>query len=340
MNAEANPSKINNQINENISSSTVSLGKLIKQQINESKADGRSSTKTSKNGDFKSLEKFKELYAKLESGALNNDKFKAEVTETIKVTPQFDKILNDPHRSYKELVKTLEVSKKRVDSDLYDTKQGRTVISSTALTTVNLKSKNDINLSDLNNHIKSFAQGFTSKNDFVAYLQKKNVPVTMELERNIREHEETKSVPYFKLGKCIYTAIGESNKSESLADSPNKKNPNSYRFVNRPNLGKGDPVTKEKMKVETLRKELDKLGNGVYLTHKRRQEPKIVDNGELTVWEPDYSSEKKLGKTLTHLEHHDIFAWNNAQDDKIVNRKAQIVQRAAMSSGDIIRWQD
>ena len=109
MNAEANPSKINNQINENISSSTVSLGKLIKQQINESKADGRSSTKTSKNGDFKSLEKFKELYAKLESGALNNDKFKAEVTETIKVTPQFDKILNDPHRSYKELVKTLEV---------------------------------------------------------------------------------------------------------------------------------------------------------------------------------------------------------------------------------------
>ena len=99
-------------------------------------------------------------------------------------------------------------------------------------------------------------------------------------------------------------------------------------------------MTKEKMKVETLRKELDKLGNGVYLTHKRRQEPKIVDNGELTVWEPDYSSEKKLGKTLTHLEHHDIFAWNNAQDDKIVNRKAQIVQRAAMSSGDIIRWQD
>jgi hypothetical protein len=340
MNAEANPYKINNQINQNISSSTVTLGRLLKQLKNQSKGDGQSSSsKLSTNIDSNKLQKFKDLYSKLEAGELTNEKFKNEVTEEIKVSPQFDRILNDPHRSYREIVKTLDISKKKGDSELYDTKKTGTVISSTALTTVNVPSKSAINLEELNSKIKSYAQGFSQKSDFLAYLQEKKVPITTELERNIREHEETKSVPFYKLGKCVYTSISENDKTNSLIGSPNKKNPNSFRFVNRPNLGKGDPVTKEKMKEECLQKELDKLGNGVYFTHKKRMEPKIVNNGELTVWEPDYS-ESKSSKTLSHLQHHDIFGWDNIKDDTTVVRKAKITQRAAMTSGDIIKWQD
>ena len=60
----------------------------------------------------------------------------------------------------------------------------------------------------------------------LTYLREKNIPINTELERNLREHEETKSVPFFKIGKCIYTAISEEDKTNSLTGSPNKKNPN------------------------------------------------------------------------------------------------------------------
>ena len=341
MNAEANPSKINNQMNENISSSSITLGGLLKQLKNQGNNDGKSSTsRTSKNLDSKKLQRFRELYSNLESGTLTSEKFKTQVLEEMKVSSQFDKILNDPHRSYKEIVKTLEIAKTNNSSELFDAKQGKTVISSTALTTVPSASRTDINMKELNNQIKAYSQGFSNKSDFLGYLREKNIPINTELERNLREHEETKSVPFFKIGKCIYTAISEEDKTNSLTGSPNKKNPNSYRFVNKQNFGKGSAETKEKMKQETLKKELDKLGNGVYITHKRKMDPKVVDNGELTTWEPDYSGESRNSKTLSHLQHQDIFGWNNASDDAAVVRKGQIVQRAALNSGDIIKWQD
>ena len=343
MNAEANPSKINNQLNGNVSASPITLGGLLKQQL---KSQGRGSTasstsKTTANAETKRLQRFQELYSSLESGALTTDKFKSQVLEEIKVTPQFEKMLSDPHRSYKEMVKTLDLSKKATNYDLFDAKQGKTAISSTALTTVSSQTKKDgVDLKELNTHIKAYAQGFSNSSDFLGYLREKNVPVSMELERNIREHEETKSVPFHKLGKCVYTAISEGDNTASLIGSPNKKNPNSYRFVNKPNLAKGDARTKEKMKEEAMQKELDKIGSGVYITHKKKMEPKIANNGELTTWEPDFGNENRANKTLSHLQHQDIFSWSNTCEGSAAVRKAPIVQRAALNSGDIIRWQD
>jgi len=126
----------------------------------------------------------------------------------------------------------------------------------------------------------------------------------------------------------------------SFIGSPNKKNPNSYRFVNKPNLAKGDAVSKEKMNQENLKKELDKLGSGVYLTHKRKVAAKVVDNGELTLWEPDYATDLRRNKTMAHLQHSDIFAWGGSEQRDQVVRKANIVQKAALNSGDIIKWQN
>lgn len=341
MNAEANPSKINNQVNGSISSSNITLGGLLKQLKNQTKGSSASSTsKSSKNLDTKKLERFQELYSGLESGKLTNDKFKTQVMQEMKVSSQFEKTLNDPQRSYKEMVKTLDLSKKPANCDLFDAKQGKTVISSTALTTVPSDSKKSIDTKELNGQIKAYSQGFSNSSDFLSYLRGKNILISMELERNIREHEDTKSVPFHKLGKCVYSALSESDNVSSLIGSPNKKNPNSYRFVNKPNLGKGNVQSKEKMKEEALQKELDKLGSGVYLTHRKKNAPKIISNGDLTSWEPDYSNEAKMSKTLSHLNHQDIFAWGRSNDDSAVVRKAQVPQRAAMNSGDIIRWQD
>lgn len=339
MNADPNPGKINNQINENISTTSVTLGRLINQLKNQSKTDGKStSSKTSNSLDPNKLQKFKDLYAKLESGQVTSDKFRSQIVEEMKVTPQFDKILNDPHRSYKELVKTLEITRKPGSAEYYDSRKQGTVISSTALTTVKTEPKLKVDMTELNGKIKDYAQGFTSRSDFLEYLQEKKIPVSSDLEKNIREHEETKSVPFYNFGKCIYTALSEPDNVTSLTGSPGKKNPNSYRFVYKPNMGKGDAVSKEKMKEENLKRELDKLGNGVYLTHKKKMEPKIVDNGELTIWDPE-NSDLRRTKTLSHLQHHDIFGWNSQQDGAPVSRKAPIVQKAAMNSGDIIRWQ-
>lgn len=341
MKAEAHPGKINNQLNENICSSTVTMTSLLKQLKNQSRNDGQStSSKTSKFSDQTNLQNFRDLYNRLESGEISKDAFKAKVAETTPINAQFEKTLNDPHRSYKELVKTLETKKKNVNGDLYDTKKSPTVISSTALTTVKVPTKSNLNTEDLNEKIKSYSQGFTSRSDFISYLQEKKVPVTDELQKNIRLHEETKSVPFHKFGQCIYSSLNESENVTSFIGSPNKKNPNSYRFVNRPNLGKGDALTKEKMKEETIKKEYDKLGNGVYLTHKRKIQTKITDNGELTLWEPDYSTDLRKTKTMAHLQHHDIFSWDGSEKREPVVRKAAIVQKAALNSGDIIKWQN
>jgi hypothetical protein len=338
MNAEPNPGKINNQLNNNISSSTVTLTGLLRQLKNQSYADGTSSSKSSRTANDK-LQRFKDLYHKLESGELSADRFRAQVTESLKVTPQFEKALNDPHRSYKDLVNTLDIGKKPGSTELYDAKKAPTVISSTALTTVNPPSAKKIDVEDLNNKITAYAQGFSSRSDFLNYLSEKKVPINGELEKHIREHEETKSVPFHKISKCVLSAISEEEKTSSFIGSPNKKNPNSYRFVNKQNFGKGDAATKEKMKEENLKKELDKLGNGVYLTHKRKMEPKVVNNGELTSWDPDWSNDLKKSKTMSHLQHHDIFSWRSGEEEAPVVRKANIVQKAALNSGDIIKWQ-
>lgn len=341
MKAEAHPGKINNQLNENICSSAVTMTSLLKQLKNQSRGDSQSSSsKTSKMSDQASLHQFRDLYNKLESGELTKDAFKAQVSESIPINSQFEKSLNDPHRSYKELVKTLETKKKPMNSDLYDAKKSSTVISSTALTTVTVPSNSKLNTEDLNDKIKSYSQGFTSRSDFLSYLQEKKVPITDELQKNVRLHEETKSVPFHKFGQCIYSSLNESENVTSFIGSPNKKNPNSYRFVNKPNLAKGDAVSKEKMNQENLKKELDKLGNGVYLTHKRKVNAKIVDNGELTLWEPDYATDLRRNKTMAHLQHHDIFSWGGGEQREQVVRKANIVQKAALNSGDIIKWQN
>lgn len=339
MNADPNPGKINNQLNENISSTSVSLGKLINQLKNQSKTDGQStSSKTSNSSDPKKLSKFKDLYSKLESGQVTSEAFRSQVLEEMKITPQFDKVLHDPHRSYKELVKTLDISRKPVSAEYFDSRKQGTVISSTALTTVKTQPKLKVNMDELNGKIKDYAQGFTSRSDFLGYLQEKNIPVSNDLEKHIREHEETKSVPFYNFGKSIYTSLSESDNVGTLIGSPNKKNPNSYRFVHKANMGKGNPETKEKMKEENLKRELDKLGGGVYLTHKKKLEPKVVHNGELTVWDPN-CAEMQKSKTLSHLQHHDIFGWNGNDEAAAVSRKAAIVQKASMNSGDIIKWQ-
>ena len=339
MNAEAHPGKINNQQNENISSSAVTLTGLLRKQ-NQVRPDGiSSSSKSSKAVDPAKLQQFKDLYHKLESGELSSEAFKAQVKESMPVTKQFEKTLNDPHRSYRDLVQTLEISKKRPNGELFDAKKSPTVISSTALTTVKVPSKSKVNSEELNSKIKLYAQGFTNRSDFLAYLRENNVPVTQELEKNVRLHEETKSVPFHKFGQCIYSSLSESDNVTSFIGSPNKKNPNSYRFVNKPNLAQGDAASKEKMKEENLKRELDKLGNGVYLTHKKKIAANVVDNGELTTWVPDYSADLKRSKTMAHLQHQDIFGWRGGDDSVPVVRKAAIVQKAALNSGDIIKWQ-
>lgn len=294
MKAEPDPLKINNQYNDRISGSSLTLGKLIKSLKTDSNVSSRSST-TSIGAE--QLQKFKDLYQSFESGQLSKDKFTQSIRDdpNFKYNDKFAKVLENPHRSYTEVLNTIRAPQASSEpTGYFQTAKTQSFINSRSLSTIgsqrltrpkveNFESAiKDVNYDELTDKIKLYSSGGLERNEFMGYLNEKNIPISQELERNVREHETTKSVPYHKIGRCIYNILNQSESTTKLTGNPNQKDPNSFRFLNNPNLGRGDPVSKEKMKEELLLKELDKVGTGAYLTHRGKAKPSFIDNGDLT----------------------------------------------------------
>ncbi|CAG9324311.1 unnamed protein product [Blepharisma stoltei] len=350
MKAEPNPNKINNQFNDRVSSSNLTLGRLLKQLKAESTTSSRSST-TSLCGD--QLLKFRELYQNLESGSLTKDKFSQAIREDPQFKPnnKFDKVLENPHRTYTELLNTVRAPQETTQSGFFDNPRCQRFLSSSSLTTLGSQrltkpkienpesSIRDVNYDELSDKIKLYSCGGMDRSEFMNYLSEKHIPITLELERDIREHETTKSVGYQRIGRCIFNSLNQDEATTRLAGNPNQKDPNTFRYLSNPNVVQGTPVTKEKMKEELLQKEYDKVGTGMYVTHKGKAKPTYQDNGELTVWNPEKKVQTEV-KELDHLKSSDFFTWQGDVEDNSVSRKAKIDHVAAQNSGNFIGWRD
>lgn len=347
MKAERNPYKINNREHENISNSTVSLAKVLRQLKTQGTGSKTSSTSTFQS---EKLSKLRSLYENLESGRLSSQKFTEKVQEDcgIKPTEQFYKTLENPNRNYTKLLRSLGETPKAKQDDYYSNPKTQRILSSTSLTTLGsqkLEAKHSsevvpalkVDWDSLTQRIKAYSKGNLSKDGFCEYLTENNIPISSELEKNIREHESCNSVPFQKIGKSIYNSLYESEQTSRLAGSPHKKDPSTFTFLNGQKV-QSNPVHKEKMKEELLKKELDQVATGQHLVHRRKAQPSFKDNGEITAWSSQEVNLPKPKKKQDHLKHSNIFSWNSEQLETPNSRKARITQRAALDSGNIINW--
>lgn len=217
--------------------------------------------------------------------------------------------------------------------DLYDNPKGPKVRSSTELTTMGGKrlsmtsngGKTNVDMDELSAQIRLYAQGRMRENDFRSYLASSSIPISPEMNRYIKLHAETQSVPYNTLGRVILSSVG-SGDAEFSGDPK-------YRTLNSGLQRVGTAETREQMKTELLRQELDKVGS-THLDHKRRVQPTFKDTEELTAWKPEAAPARPSLKSNPQLEHHDIF--NSAPEP--LSRPVRA--RPRPSNGNIITWAD
>jgi len=230
------------------------------------------------------------------------------------------------------------------DFELFDNPKGQKVRSSTELTTFAGKpvaqgDKKPANTEELSANVRLFAQGALNQNQFRSYLELHSIPVNPELNRYIRLHSETQSVPYNTLSRVLLNSLSQEDKTNRLAGDPQHKDPNSYRYLNNSTRPTGTPASREQMKEEMLKQELDKLG-GIYLDHKRRIQPKAQDHEDLTMWKPEAQEMARSVKGYNReLGHHDIFGGENAsqhEDEPQVSRTARL--QGTAGNGNIITW--
>ncbi len=230
------------------------------------------------------------------------------------------------------------------DFELYDNPKGQKVRSSTELTTLAGRptaqgDKKPVNTEELSSSVRLFAQGALTQDQFRGYLELHSIPVNPELNRYIRLHSETQSVPYNTLSRVLLNSLSQEDKTNRLAGDPQHKDPNSYRYLNNSTRPTGTPATREQMKDELLKQELDKLG-GIYMDHKRRIQPKAQDHEDLTMWKPEAQEMPRAVKGYhRELEHHDIFGGDGAPQHEVdppVSRTARL--QGTTGNGNIITW--
>ena len=337
MKAQADPTKINNKPASASHNGRASVATVMKQAH---KGPG-SAASSSSSALASSLDhpKIRELYSDFETGKLTAAKFRQVLgTEMgIRVNPQFERVLGDPTRNYHKVIKTFEVPQKTATSPEYFTSaQSQKVISSTSLTTLAGAPRTRAEIDEVRSLAQSYATGSISANQFQASLTEKGIPISNELQRQLNQHEMTKSVSYQSLAKTI---LGSAS-PQKFSAKPEQVNPTVYKPIPSVSKVQTDAVSKHKSKVEMVNREYDKIGNGVYATHKKRAEPQIKDNGELWTWDADAKLEPARNKNQVHLEHHDIFHWQRRDiTDSKVTRKFPATQRAAQNSGNIVTWQ-
>ena len=285
---------------------------------------------------------------------INRQSFETKLNEDmgIQMNPELRKVLDDPSRDYHKVaqvthIQTLGVTLKTSDRDfeLYDNPQAPKVRSSTELTTLGTKrlsapnraetTKKPIDTDELSANVRLFSQGALTQSQFRSYLELNEVPITPEMSRYIKLHAETQSVPYNTLGRVVLNAVGMGEKTTKLTGDPQYKDPNSYRYLNNNTRPTGTAESREQMKSELLKQELDKLGT-TYLDHKRRIVPAARDHEGLTVWKPEQDQvPRTVKKYHKQLEHHDIFGAEQAEDAP-ASRTARI--QGTPGNGNIITW--
>jgi hypothetical protein len=91
------------------------------------------------------------------------------------------------------------------DKAYYDSPHVGTLHTSHQRTT--LPASSDIKSTELNNCIKEFACGNIETRDFQRFLNDRNIQITDELSRAIRERDVNNSAPFQKLAKAIYNSM-------------------------------------------------------------------------------------------------------------------------------------
>ncbi len=182
-----------------------------------------------------------------------------------------------------------------------------------------------VNTDELSNQIRLYAQGRIRESDFRSYLASNSVPVSAEMNRYIKLHAETQSVPYNTLGRVILSSVGSGE--PELAGNPQ------YRTLNSGPQSVATPETRDQMRSELLQQELDRVGS-THLDHKRRVQPTFKDTEELTAWKPEEPPARPSLHSNPQLEHHDIFS----ADPQPPARPSRA--RPVPSNGNIISWAD
>mmetsp|Transcript_549 Transcript_549/g.735 ORF Transcript_549/g.735 Transcript_549/m.735 type:complete len:339 (+) Transcript_549:1011-2027(+) len=335
MEAKKDTLKITNVPREGVMASQTSLGKLLKQlKFEGSTASSQSSSSL---GEHKA--KFQSLFSAFESGTLSRQDFAASLQAklSIAVDPKVERLINSQDCSYSKLVTELGLTAKHGPkrTDYYTNGKVGSVRNSQELTTLAYEEKDKVQSEELSLRIKQYSKGEMSKNEFVNYLNAHEVPVTPEIERKIREHETTQSVNYHSLGRSIFKAMTETPR---LIGKPNEKDPTQYAFLNASVPPKTSAETREKMREEALRQELDKLDNGVFSGHKRKLKPPVEDSAALTEWRPEEGAVSVEVNQEKQQKHADIFTWSSSSEAIPVSRKLKLEARAACDSGNILSW--
>jgi len=336
MEAERNPVKVQNQSQAGAPQTSMSLGHMLR-SLKSDTSDPRTNPEHTRNT-------FKSLYQQYDRGVLTRQSFETHLSEDlgIHMNPELKKVLDDPGRDYLSVAQVrntqnLGVSLKTQDRgcELYDNPKGPRVRSSTELTTMGGKrltgtgngTRPSINTEELSTQIRLYAQGRVRENDFRSYLASNSVQVSAEMNRYIKLHAETQSVPYNTLGRVILSSLD--NSESELAGNPQ------YRALNSgPRSIISTAETREAMRSELLQQELDRVGS-THLDHKRRVQPTFKDTEELTAWKPETAPARASLHSNPQLQHHDIFSSSEPLPPPRPTRA-----RPGPSNGNIISWAD
>ena len=354
MEAVRNPVKVQNQAVGSVSQTTPSLGKVLRRLKTDTTPSTRSEVSPRQVDKSESAQAFKSLYQQYDRGLLTRQTFETKLGEDLgmQATPALRKVLDDPGRDYHMVAQvrcrqSLGVTLKSEDRDfeLYDNPKAPRVRNSTELTTFagrpppNSTAKKSPNTEELSNNVRLFAQGALTQNQFRSYLELHSIPINAELNRYMRLHAETQSVPYNTLSRVLLNSLSMEDRTNKLSGDPQYKDPNSYRCLNNNTRPTGTPASREQMKDELLKQELDKLG-GIYMDHKRRIQPKAQDHEDLTVWKPEAEERTRAVKGYhRELEHHDIFGGEKVPQHEVeapVSRTARL--QGTAGNGNIITW--
>jgi len=257
-----------------------SLGKVLRE------LKSRSSSSCSS----EAAEGIHKLYKDFDTGYISNSEFCKQLQEdfALQLNPDFNKVLTDPNRTYFRLLKSLGLSRKTYSKEkpYFSNPHSSRLIKTTQLTTLPSQAPKH---QDLYKAIRKYLSGKVSSEQFTEFLSLKQVPLTQEISRIIREKDSSNNCDFSKLGKAIFNAMNPAQELVLVSEElPKSKLSNSQ--INQ----------------ELIRQELNTLVPGIPLTHKKRCKPPASDNGNIL--NPPSQPLSCRHKHLSHLQHTNIFS--------------------------------
>lgn len=155
------------------------------------------------------------LYKEYDTGLISRQQFVQSLKDdyAVNLTRDFDKVVTDSNLTYHGMLKvstiqSLGYSTRRVilsDKVYFDNPHVGIIYTSQQRTT--LPNSADLKSIELNNTIKDYTCGNVDTEEFQRFLCDRNIPITDELSRALRERDINQQMPFQRLAKAIYNSI-------------------------------------------------------------------------------------------------------------------------------------